>query len=430
MIMRRLLLAFLLVCFYSCAHAENLACEPKLLGNSFPSIDLLYNDLKEANVVLNEVLVAVIDSGVESTHPSLEGKIVTLEDGSHGISFIPSRDFKGMTQLARSVNELRSRTKLSVKEKKELVVSTKELDQKRAQLNEKIMILTAEFETLDKSCQSASSKEACANIPELRKKVQDQKESLDVFNNPDRNPYKENRLSTNTDTEPGFSDHGTFVSGIIAGKRNSKSLDFNGISENARILVIKVLNSPYESEVDEQVASGIRYAVDRKAKIINISMGKYHASQPQLVIDAFEYASKNGVAVVISAGNTGTNTDEKIHYPKPSFEHKNVFVVGSNTNKTNYGSRVDFHITETNDPKGYKSAVKGHNFGVKNGSSFAAAYTSGVLALALGMKPDLTPDQMRAILSKNTIPYNHSSGIEARQLETYKFLKEVLNLTP
>ena len=428
--MKYFLLAFIFACFYSCAHAENLACEPKLLENSFPAIDHLYNDLKMANVVLEEVLVAVIDSGVESSHPSLEGKIVTLEDGSHGISFIPSNDFKGMTQLARTVSELQKKKKLLPPEKKQKIALTKELNQKREQLNEKLKILTEEFETLDKNCQIDNSNKNCLNISDLRKKVQDQKESLEIFNNPNRDPYNENRLATNTNTEPGFSDHGTFVSGIIAGKRNNKNLAFNGIAENARILVIKVLNSPYESEVDEQVAEGIRFAVDRKAKIINISMGKYHASQPQLVLDAFEYASKNGVSIVISAGNTGTNTDEKTHYPKPGLEHKNVFVVGSNTNKTNYGSRVDFHITETNNTKGYKSAVKGHGSDVKNGSSFAAAYTSGVLALALGMKSDLTPDQLRSILTKNTIPYNHSSGIAARQLETYKFLKEILNQSP
>lgn len=411
----------------STSNAEGLLCDQQFQKNSFPAIEHLYSELINSKIVLKEVIVAVIDSGVEASHPSLEGRMVRLEDGSHGISFIPSKDFKGTTELARMVHDLKVKEKKTPDEIKELEKLSLELQKKRDALNEKLKKSTSELEVLAKTCVTESSKSECTQIPDLREKLDEQKESIEIFNNPDRAPYGEDRLLTNTDTAPGFSDHGTFVSGIIAGKRNQKGLQFNGIADNARIIVVKVLNSGKESEVDEQVAAGIRYAVDHKAKIINMSMGKYEASQPQLVLDAFDYASKNGVAIVISAGNSGSNNDETTHYPKPSFDQKNVFVVGSNTKKTNYGSRVDFHITETNDSGGFKSAVPGSGSDVKNGSSFSAAYTSGVLALALGMKPDLTPEEMRKILSQNTVPYKTQMGAEARQLETYKFLKEVLD---
>lgn len=427
--MKFIFLTILLSLFSITLSAESL-CDQGLSTNDFPSIEHLYSDLVKSKIILQEVLVAVIDSGVEDTHPSLEGRVVVLEDGSHGISFIPAKDFKGTTQLARMVHDLKNKKNKSPAEVKKLAALKLELKAKRKTLAEKLKQSDLELVTLVKACESKKVTKNCEKIPDLREKLSDQRDLIEIYNNPNRNPYSDNRTLTNKDTSPGFSDHGTFVSGIIAGKRNQKGLQFNGIAENARIIVIKVLNSGKESEVDEQVAEGIKYAVDRKAKIINISMGKYDADQPQLVLDAFDYASKNGVAIVISAGNSGTNTDLKTHYPAPSVEQKNVFVVGSNTKKTNYGSRVDFHITETNDPDGFKSAVPGSGSHVKNGSSFSAAYTSGVLALALGMKPDLSVGEMRNLLTKNTIPYNHASGIEARQLETYKFLKEVLNSTP
>lgn len=426
--MKNTILLLVFTLFLSTAsNAEGLLCDNQFEENSFPAIEKLYKELVDSKIVLKEVIVAVIDSGVEATHPSLENRIVNLPDGSHGISFIPSKDFKGTTELARMVQDLKAKEKKSAVEVTKLEKLNSELQKKRNSLREKLEKSTLEVELLAKSCAIAPVKIECLEVANLREKLVEQKEILEVFNNPDRNPYGENRLLTNTDTSPGFSDHGTFVSGIIAGKRNQKGLQFNGIADNARILVVKVLNSGKESEVDEQVAAGIRYAVDHKAKIINMSMGKYEANQPQLVLDAFDYAGKNGVAIVISAGNSGSNNDEKTHYPKPSFDQKNVFVVGSNTKKTNYGSRVDFHITETNDSGGFKSATPGNGSDVKNGSSFSAAYTSGVIALALGMKPDLTPQEIRKILSKNTVPYKTHMGSDARQLETYKFLKEVLD---
>lgn len=424
--MKSLILVLLFTLFSASTKADIPLCE-RDQQSSFPAVELLYNDLVTSKVVLKEVLVAVIDSGVEANHPSLQGRIALLEDGTHGISFIPSKDFKGTTELARTIHDLSAKKNKSTEDVKKLDALNKQLQKRKDSLNEKLKKSSSELETLAKKCATKVTVPECSKLPELNEKLAEQKDVIEIFNNPDRNPYGDNRLKTYTDTEPGFSDHGTFVSGIIAGKRNQKGLQFNGIAENARIIVVKVLNSGKESEVDEQVAAGIRYAVDRKAKIINISMGKYEASQPQLVTEAFDYAAQSGVVIVISAGNSGSDNDKTTHFPEPSVAQKNVFVVGSNTKKTNYGSRVDFHITETNDPEGFKSSVPGSGSDVKNGSSFSAAYTSGVLALALGMKPELTPEEMRKILSKNTVPYNHSSGIEARQLETYKFLKEVLD---
>ncbi len=93
---------------------------------------------------------------------------------------------------------------------------------------------------------------------------------------------------------------------------------------------------------------------------------------------------------------------------------------------------MDFHITEGNDRDAktaeskYISSVPGGGVESKKGTSFSAAYTTGTLALALGMDPTLSPEDLQNTLMKNTIPYDHPSGVEARQLETYKFLREVL----
>ena len=134
---------------------------------------------------------------------------------------------------------------------------------------------------------------------------------------------------------------------------------------------------------------------------------------------------------MLSAGNAGKDLRTTEHFPNPGMNQDNVFVVGSDSVGTNFGGRVDFHITEGNDHTSrneskYISSVPGGQVESKKGTSFSAAYTTGVISLALGMNPSLDPQNLRDLLMKNTIPYNHSSGVEARQIVTYGFLKEVL----
>ena len=75
---------------------------------------------------------------------------------------------------------------------------------------------------------------------------------------------------------------------------------------------------PNGDEYDKDVARAIRYAVDNGAKIINGSFGKYFSSNPEWVIDAIRYASKNDVLVVAAAGNESKDLDllSNDNYPK------------------------------------------------------------------------------------------------------------------
>lgn len=394
--------------------------------DDYPAITRLYSDLVTAGVVLREVKVAIIDSGADQSHPALAGRLHTFEDGSHGISFIPDREFRGMTELARMVHQLSANPSRSPADEESYGTLRASLEETRNDLRSKLEKSRNRITELTTRCESEPEFSDCTKLPSLTTKLRDQDADLNIFNNPERWPYASDLLSINRDTRPGTSDHGTFIAGMIAGKRNVQGQDFNGIAENARLIIIKVINTPDEAELDEQVAEGIRYAVNHQAKVINISLGKYFSSQPQLVLAAFDYAQAQGVSVVLSAGNSGTNNDERTHYPSPRADQQNVFVMGSNTEKSNFGSRVDAHITESNNKDGYRSSVVGGGSKVKKGSSFSAAYTSGVFALALGMNPNLSPDKLRSVMSKNTIPYDHPSGYQTRQLETYQFLREVL----
>jgi len=65
--------------------------------------------------------------------------------------------------------------------------------------------------------------------------------------------------------------HGTHVAGIVAA-RSDNAIGISGIARNARVLPIKALDCAGSGAVSD-IARGIVYAVDRGARIVNISLG-------------------------------------------------------------------------------------------------------------------------------------------------------------
>lgn len=108
--------------------------------------------------------------------------------------------------------------------------------------------------------------------------------------------------------------HGTHVAGIIAAKRNNGK-GMNGVAINARIMVLRAV--PSGDERDKDIANAIRYAVDNGAKVINMSFGKSFSPQPELVREAVEYALSKDVLLVHAAGNDATNIDKNNNFPQP-----------------------------------------------------------------------------------------------------------------
>src|SRR3982751_10863 len=72
--------------------------------------------------------------------------------------------------------------------------------------------------------------------------------------------------SANIDDDNG---HGTHVAGIIAARQNN-GIGVSGIAPEATIMPVKVLDAGMAGTT-ETLARGIRYAVDKGAKILNVS---------------------------------------------------------------------------------------------------------------------------------------------------------------
>ncbi|WP_412542209.1 S8 family serine peptidase [Longispora sp. K20-0274] len=94
--------------------------------------------------------------------------------------------------------------------------------------------------------------------------------------------------------------HGTHMAGIIAAKGGPGPNDILGVAPGAKILPVKIRDD--EKFLSQALGGGIRQAVDRGAKVINISLGNW-STPPSELTSAVQYATSKDVIVVAAAGN-------------------------------------------------------------------------------------------------------------------------------
>jgi membrane-anchored mycosin MYCP len=187
------------------------------------------------------------------------------------------------------------------------------------------------------------------------------------------------------------SGHGTVVAGIIA-SRVSSSTGFYGVAPATKILPIRVLRDQRKSfaqDNPQRIATAIRWAVDHGARVINMSL--VTPRSPELDA-AVRYARNHDVVLVAAAGNEGTTQQRDVPaYPAAYPEViavAGVDELGAHVDTSTPGDYVDVAAPGKDI---YGPAPNGNGF-VKDpagGTSFAAAYVSGVVALVRAYRPDL-----------------------------------------
>lgn len=105
--------------------------------------------------------------------------------------------------------------------------------------------------------------------------------------------------------------HGTFVAGILCGKRNSAA---PAICPNCTLLVRPIFtetasgNGQMPSTTPEELAAAIIETIEAGARVLNLSvaLGQPTSEGHRELEEALDYAARRGVVPVAAAGNQGT----------------------------------------------------------------------------------------------------------------------------
>ncbi|GAA2261512.1 type VII secretion-associated serine protease [Streptomyces ruber] len=201
--------------------------------------------------------------------------------------------------------------------------------------------------------------------------------------------------------------HGTAMAGIIAGHGHGPDNGDGvlGIAPEARILPVRVIledKDPARAEArntrGNALAEGIRWAADQGADVINLSLGDdSQSAHPEPAEDAaVRYALDKGAVVVASSGNGGEKGDH-ISYPAA---YPGVIAA---TAVDEYGTRASFstrrwYATVSAPGVDVVIADPDGRYYQGWGTSAAAAFVSGAVALVRAAHPGLTPVQIKRLL--------------------------------
>ncbi|MFJ2311945.1 type VII secretion-associated serine protease mycosin [Streptomyces sp. NPDC087846] len=205
------------------------------------------------------------------------------------------------------------------------------------------------------------------------------------------------------DEHTDYDGHGTSMAGLIAGTgRSNGGNGAFGLAPGVKILPVRMpesgvgANQAVENEEFNKVAPvAIRYAVDRGAKVINISLGTYAGSQA--LTDSVRYALDHGSLVFAAAGNSGEGSN-MVEYPSGTPGVVTVGAIGHDAKKTDesqHGPQIDLTapgIDMVHPCKGGTQLCK------TSGTSDATAIASASAALIWAKHPDWTNNQVLRVM--------------------------------
>jgi subtilisin family serine protease len=238
--------------------------------------------------------------------------------------------------------------------------------------------------------------------------------------------------------------HGTHVAGIAAGNGRSSAGAFVGIAPEANIVDVRVLSTTGSGRISS-VVRGIEWVLAHKTtyniRVLNLSFGApaptSYRTDPMSA--AVEIAWRRGLVVVVAAGNAGPGRDT-VH--SPGIDPFAITVGATDDNTTvstsddtlatfsSWGSadsnakpdlvapgrriislRVPGSALDLLFPDRVVTLPSGSTFIRLSGTSMATPVVAGAAALLLERRPNLEPDQVKALLVGTTQPFGQESGV-------------------
>ena len=204
--------------------------------------------------------------------------------------------------------------------------------------------------------------------------------------------------------------HGTAMASLIAGRGHGEGHRGGvlGVAPAARVLSVRVTLENSDPLRDrrpatrEALARGIRYAADRGADVISMSLGGGRGAWEGSAAEeeAVQYAISRGAVLVASSGNDGDAANRK-NFPAA---YPGVIAVGAVDRRLRlapFSNRQDY-LSVVAPGTGIVTAGASGAYVVGDGTSSAAALVAGIAALIRAAHPALSPYQVRRAIELGT----------------------------
>ncbi|MEM1327911.1 MAG: S8 family serine peptidase [Bacteroidota bacterium] len=210
---------------------------------------------------------------------------------------------------------------------------------------------------------------------------------------------KANYVSTKRKYDQDVRGHGTHCAGIAAAVSNNGLgvASFAPTSDFIEITSIKVLNN-FGMGTQQTIIQGMIEAADSGADVISMSLGAMSSDARQKAYnEAVQYCKEKGVIVIAAAGNSNANA--KNYSPANAEGIITVSALQQNLQKAGFSNTVhDLKMGIAAPGKDIYSCVPDSKYQTFSGTSMATPYVAGLVGLMRSLNPDLTTEEVYAIL--------------------------------
>jgi len=198
--------------------------------------------------------------------------------------------------------------------------------------------------------------------------------------------------------------HGTHVAGIITAASNN-GIGGAGVAPQAQILPIRVFNAGSAGAWTTDIAAAIRWAHDRGADVINMSLGAPGTTPPDIA-DAINFVTSHQLGghapsvVVASAGNSGTQYSSM--WPA---QHAKVIAVAATDDAdkvASFSSRGSYVDVAAPGLGIVSTCVSGGQCSM-SGTSMASPMVAAAAAILRSQQATRTPAQIQQMLESVAI---------------------------